>query len=392
MRIMILTAATGGGHLSAASSLEKYILENTTHEVFNVDTLKAIGTFLDKTICDSYHFMAKKLPLLFGQLYKQTNKPNHFASLVPKINSQFSHSLNKAIHLIHPDVIISTHPFATEMVSHLKEKGKVDAKLITVITDYGLHRAWTASHVDGYVVATEDMIEPLTNLDIPKEKIHPFGIPVNSAFFNSSNREETQKELGFSPDIPTVLFMAGSFGVAGIIKLYRALAQSGKKMQMIVITGRNERLYKAFSEEIKNTQNSNCHTHLLYFTQEVYKYMHAADLIITKPGGLTVSEALASNLPLAVFDAIPGQEEDNALFLEKNNMGIRIPKNKSFHQSLSTLLFNKERLAQMRENCRRFDKSNASKQIIELAEKLANVPSAKKEIKKRRFISLKVRK
>ncbi|WP_099204987.1 MGDG synthase family glycosyltransferase [Scatolibacter rhodanostii] len=389
MKIMILTAATGGGHLSAASALEEYIRENTSHEVVTVDALKAIGRFLDKTICDSYLFMAKRVPLLFGQLYKQTNKPNYLSYLAPKINSTFSYSLNKAIHLVDPDVIISTHPFATEMISHLKHLGKISAKLLTVITDYGLHRAWIAEHVDGYIVACEDMIAPLMALGVPENKIHVFGIPVHKAFFNPPSREDTLKELGFSPEIPTVLFMAGSFGVSDIIKMYRSLTSAEKKLQMIVITGRNERLYSAFEEEIESSSENKNRTHLLFFTKEVQKYMNASDLIVTKPGGLTVSEALACNLPLAVFNAIPGQEEDNALFLENNGMGIRIPKDNSFTDVLLSLVRDTGRLNQMRENCRRFDKSDSVPQTVELAE---NLISPKSIPKKHKSISLKVKK
>lgn len=391
MKIMILTAATGGGHISAADALEEYIRADTAHEVVTVDFLKAINWFLDRTVCDSYRFMAKRLPELFGQLYKQTNKPNHFSSLVPTLNSQFSYSLNRAIHAVEPDVILSTHPFATEMVSHLKKTGRVDARLISVITDYGLHRAWTASHVDGYAVACEDMLAPLTALGIPREKIHPFGIPVHKAFFSPPSRAETQAELGFSPDVPTVLLMAGSFGVSGIIKMYRSLAESGQALQLIIITGKNQALYDAFDEEIKTRPSPACRVHLLLFTKEVPKYMNVSDLIITKPGGLTVSEALACNLPLAVFDAIPGQEEDNALFLERHGMGVRIRKEDNLAQLLSNLLREPDKLAAMRENCRGFDKSDAAAEILALAEGLVTSPKTAAERKPHRQITLRVR-
>ena len=123
MKILLLTAATGGGHLRASNAVERYIRDNTGHDVKSVDTLKAVGRFLDKTVCDSYLFMAKKVPALFGRLYKQTNKQNLFSDLVPKLSGMFSNLLLPAIEAYHPDVIITTHPFATEMVSDLKEDG-----------------------------------------------------------------------------------------------------------------------------------------------------------------------------------------------------------------------------------------------------------------------------
>ena len=293
MKIMLLTAATGGGHIRAANAVEAYIRENTSWEVQNVDCLKAVGRLLDKTVCDSYLFMAKKAPMLFGRLYKRTNKENRFSSLVPKLSGLFSNLLYPAIASYEPDVIITTHPFATEMVAALKDDGLVAAPLICIITDYGAHRAYIAESVDSYVVASEDMVPELMDFGVPKEKIHPFGIPVHGEFFDRQDQAQLLKGLDLDPSLPTLLFMAGSFGVSNIIKLYRDLAETQVKMQIIVITGRNQKLFDAFEKEI--AENPGIPTRLLFFTDEVEKYMHAADLLVTKPGGLTVSEALACN-------------------------------------------------------------------------------------------------
>ena len=368
MKIMLLTAATGGGHLRAAAAVEQYIRENTSYEVKTVDTLKAIGRFLDKTVCDSYLFMAKKTPTLFGRLYKQTNKENLFSGLVPKLSGLFSNLLLRTIGEYDPDVVITTHPFAAEMVSDLKEDGLVKAPLICVITDYGVHRAYICDCVDAYVVASDDMVPELTAFGVPKEKIYPFGIPVHGVFFDHVDQDEMLRQLDLDPALPTLLFMAGSFGVSNIIKLYRELEATDVPMQIIVITGRNEKLYEAFEKEIG--QGSRIPTKLVYFTDEVEKYMHAADLLVTKPGGLTVSEALACNLPMAVFDAIPGQEEDNANFLKIHDMGVRLQKDGDFAGQISSLIKEKKKLQEMRENCQHFDKSQSIPNLLALIRQL----------------------
>ncbi len=364
MKILLLTAATGGGHLRAAHAVEQYIRSNTEHQVSTVDALKAVGKFLDKTVCDSYLFMAKKTPALFGRLYKQTNKQNHFSNLVPKLSGLFSRLLLKTIEEQRPDVIITTHPFATEMVSDLKEDGLLHAPLICVITDYGVHRAYVADKVDAYVVASEDMIPELQAFGVAPEKVHPFGIPVHDVFFDSGDREQTLRELNLDPDLPTVLFMAGSFGVSNIIKLYRQLESSDTRMQIIIITGRNKKLYEAFEKEL--AIGTRIPSRLIFFTDEVEKYMQASDLLVTKPGGLTVSEALACGLPMAVFDAIPGQEEDNAQFLATHDMCVRLRKGGDFAWEISSLLQEKGRLQSMRENCRVFDKSQSIPNMLAL--------------------------
>lgn len=364
MKILLLTAATGGGHLRASNAVERYIRDNTGHDVKSVDTLKAVGRFLDKTVCDSYLFMAKKVPALFGRLYKQTNKQNLFSDLVPKLSGMFSNLLLPAIEAYHPDVIITAHPFATEMVSDLKEDGSVTAPLICILTDYGVHRAWIADYVDAYVVASDDMVPELMTFGVPKEKIYPFGIPVHDVFFDREDRSMILRDLNFDPELPTLLFMAGSFGVSNIIKLYRDLTETNVKMQIIVITGRNRKLYEAFEKELAS--GARLPTRLIYFTDEVEKYMHASDLLVTKPGGLTVSEALACNLPLAVFDAIPGQEEDNANFLKTHDMGVRLHKGDDFAEQISSLLMEKQKLQAMRENCEEFDKSQSIPNLLVL--------------------------
>ena len=367
MRILILTCATGGGHLRAAAALEKYIRETTTHEVIQMDFLKSIGKLLDKTICDSYLFMAKKTPSLFGRLYKTTNKDNPLADFVPRTTELLALQLYPRLAEVAPDVIISVHPFATEMISGLKERRRITCPLICLMTDYGVHKAWIAPNVDAYVVACDDMVNDLRRLGIPKEHIYPYGIPVHDVFFDKEDQAKLLTEMDLEPEVPTVLFMAGSMGVSNIVDLYRGLCSSPLDLQIIIITGNNKKLYKLFESEIPNSSKK---TKLIQFTTEVERFMHASDLIITKPGGLTVSEALACNLPLAVFDAIPGQEEDNANFLQTHDMGVRVTK-ENFSAVVSSLIEHKERLRHMRESCRTFDKSRANENIVALAVRLA---------------------
>jgi len=368
MKIMLLTAATGGGHLRAAHAVEQYIRDNTEYEVVTIDALKAVGRFLDKTVCDSYLFMAKRVPAMFGRLYKRTNKQNLFSDLVPKLSGLFSNQLFTTISEHGPDVIITTHPFATEMVADLKKDGLVKAPLICIITDYGAHRAYIADQVDAYVVASEDMLPELKAFGVDEAKVHPFGIPVHDVFFDPKDRVELLRKLNLDPDLPVLLFMAGSFGVSNIIKLYRSLESTDVRMQVIVITGRNKKLYESFEKEL--AVGSRIPTRLVFFTDEVETYMHASDLLVTKPGGLTVSEALACGLPMAVFDAIPGQEEDNANFLATHDMCVRLKKDGDFAGEISSLLREKERLQSMRENCRGFDKSQSIPNMLALIRSL----------------------
>ena len=367
MKVLILSAASGGGHLRAAHSIEKYINENTSgNEVKVIDALKRVNFIVDKTCCDGYIFLAKHMPKFFGLLYRKTNQKTPLFSLMERFTGTISKKLLPVIQEEKPDVIVSTHAFVTEMVSDLKGKGRLGIPLICLMTDYGPHRAWIAQHVDAYVVSNEGMIPSMVKMGAPKEKIFPFGIPVGEVFFNPADKAVLRRKFGLDEDIPTILIMAGSFGVTKIIKIYRGLLKLPNPFQMIVITGKNQKLYDAFQEEIEDSPKK---TVLVYFTNEVENYMHAADLLVTKPGGLTVSEALACNIPLAIFDAIPGQEEDNADFLIANNMAVRLD-SKAAADTIQELLNDGDMLDEMRGSCEEFDKSESNKNILELIESL----------------------
>nr|WP_319489804.1 glycosyltransferase [uncultured Caproiciproducens sp.] len=369
MKILILSAATGGGHLRASHAIEKYIAENSTgNEVAVVDALKSINAVLDKTVCEGYHFLATKTPKVFGQLYRKTNQESLLTNLVTRFSNVFSQKLIPLMEEQKPDVIISTHPFATEMVSHLKSRGIVRAPLICLMTDYGPHRAWIADHVDAYIVSTKDMISEMNAMGVKTEKIYPFGIPVGDVFYSKGDKPALLKRFGMEDDLPTILIMAGSFGVTNIMKIYKNLMQLPAEFQVIVITGRNQKLFEAFTPMIEQSPKK---TKLVFFTDEVENYMHVSDLIITKPGGLTVSEALACNIPLAVFDAIPGQEEDNANFLLSHDMAVKLEKGVDPGETILSLLEDTKKLERMRTSVESFDMSQSGKNIFSLINELS---------------------
>ena len=301
-----------------------------------------------------------------------------------------------------PDVIVTTHPFTTEMISKLKSCGKISKPLICIMTDYAPHRTWINEKVDAYIVANRDMAYPMAKMGVDPEKIYPFGIPVDDSFFSKLDKNKVMEELGFEKNIPTILIMAGSYGLANIEKIYSELREIENKFQVIIITGKNQKLYdrmqrilegKNFSKRqfilsklsnltlkfgkphvfkriIRKKKQYPKKTKIIYFTNEVNKYMSISDLIITKPGGLTVSEALASGLPMALYDAIPGQEEENEEFLVSNNMAIRLNTRESVKEKIEHLLDNPKILNSLKYNCENFDNSHSLENIFNVIKKL----------------------
>ncbi len=370
MNILILSASTGGGHLKASKALESYILENEPNSKIKVvDTLEYINHIVNKLVTKGYIILAKYLNPLYKILYRLTDKPNILTSLVTKLIICLSEKLLPLIQEFKPDVIVTTHPFCTEMTSILKGKNKIKIPIVCIMTDYAPHNTWIKPNVDEYCVACEDMIADMVSRGVKEEKIHAYGIPVYAGFFHQDERDKEVllKELGLSKNKMTVLVMAGSFGVYNIEKIYKEINQIPMDFQIIVLTGNNKRLYNNMKKEIKD---SNKPTKLIKFTNEVHRYMNLSDVLITKPGGLTVSEALASNLPLITFDAIPGQEEANAKFLLDHHMSISIGKGDKCTRAVEELLNDEEKLIKIRENCMKFDKKESTHNLLQLMRKL----------------------
>ena len=370
MNILIFTASTGGGHKRAAAAIEAKIhaLSPETN-VSVIDGMKAIGKFYDKTVCKGYHIMATKTPKVYGKLYRLTDKRNPMTMAVMMSNEIMATKLLEVIDAQQPDIIIICHAFITNMVSYLKGKGKIDAKVISLITDYDSHRTYISPNIDAFVLAEPQMKRKLCEeYGVPESKIYPLGIPTFDRFSVSETKEELCARERLNPAVPTVLMMAGSFGVTGVLDFYEQLAKAGTDLQIIVITGRNIRLFGRLDEKIQELGTSK-NTKLLYFVDNVEDYMHIADLIVTKPGGLTVTESIACHLPMAIYSAFPGQEEDNVTFLLEQNAAVLVDK-KNGAQEILDLLHSPEKLAAMKESCKRLALPNAAEDIFNLAKQL----------------------
>ena len=382
--------------MSAANCVKEYLNENGDSATV-IDTLEYISPLLNKTVVEVYEHLAKKHPTIWKLMYTTTNKKS-LNKIVEIINKTISKKLIPLLAEEKPDLIISTHPFSTEMISHLKKNENLNIPLICIMTDYAPHRTWLSPNVDSYVVANEEMIEPMEEMGVEKNKIHPFGIPVDNDFFNFVNKKEELRNLGLRDDLPTILIMAGNFGLANIGKVFVKLQKVDLDFQIIIITGKNKGLFNDLKQlthgkrlrkrdkilakmHLKNISEKHLKimavkksdefkitkpTKLIYYTNEVDKYMHVSDLIITKPGGLTISEALACNLPMSLFGTIPGQEEENANFLVGKNMAVKLENASGEENIIRNLLLNPEKLNFMKYNCKNFDKSDCLKNIFNL--------------------------
>ncbi len=393
--------------MTAARGLKEYILSQDKDAVVEIaDTIEYISPLLNKAITGGYVYMAKNTPKMYGHVYHSADKKTPINKTMELTTFTLRNKLLPLIEDFAPDVVITTHPFAAEILTALKRKGLTDVPIIEIVTDFEIHAAYINDGVDAYIVSSREMVDQVVERGVERVRVYPYGIPVNTKFLDDIDRETVFREEGLDPDTPTILIMAGSFGVTDILKIYHKIVKSPEDFQVIVITGKNEKLFETFERYLRKITLNNTlieiqeltsrdkkpksvkkskkkkaakPTKLLYFTDEVFKYMHMADLIVTKPGGLTVSESIAAGLPMAVFKAIPGQEEQNASFLESKGMAVRLAKDNTCTTTISRLMRDPEELNKMKQAIKVFSKGNSAAHVYKLMLDLTEKHRKKKE-------------
>lgn len=370
-KILILYAAYGGGHLSAAKSIKEYIEKNFSNVEINlVDCIKYINKSLDKLTTGAYKEMAKKAPWAWKQVYYHSEK-----GALSKISSTTNKLIAKKLfHLFqeyNPDLVISTHPFGTQMTSYLKRKGKVSCKLATILTDFAPHDQWLVGHTYGdyFFVSHDGMKRSLINdFNVEESKIYSTGIPLSSKFSIEFNKDEIYKLFELSPNKKTILFFGGGefgLGKSRTVEILQCLTKHLDIYQIVAISGKNQKMNLAFKEIASSLPDSSS-LKIFDFIDKVPEIMSISDLVVTKPGGLTITESLASSLPILIINPIPGQEEENAEFLEQAGVAIWLRKNDSPEILIRNLLNSQEKLSSMRENTFKLAHKNSTRDICNI--------------------------
>lgn len=310
-KIMISYASYGGGHLSAAKNLKEYIEKNyPDYEVFLFDCMKYINRVIDKVCGSTYSRITTDIPWFWGKIYYHTQEPI-FEKILALSNKLLSYKLGKLLKESRPDIIISTHFFVSHMCAILKQKGKITSKLATVITDFGEdpYNEWTSNHefIDYIFVAHNKIKNKLIEKGINPNKIFDTGIPISDKFLKIYNKTQLLEELGLNEHKKTVLFFGGGelgLGKSKTLNIFECVVKDFSNIQIIAISGKNESLKNHF-EKIVSENHKTENVKILGFTDKVAELMSVSDFVITKPGGLTSTEALVSNLPVIAINPIP---------------------------------------------------------------------------------------
>ena len=369
MKVLIFYASYGGGHLNAAKSIENCIKTNYKDmDVEMIDCMKYVNKTIEKVTTAAYREMAKKAPWAWGRIYSDAQK-GPLAHITTRSNKIMAIKLLKLLREKKPDLIISTHPFGSQMCSYLKRKNKINSKIATIMTDFAPHDQWLVGHeyTDYFFVAHNKMKDYLINKGISESKVFDTGIPISENFQKQYNKKEIFDKYNLDESKFTILFFGGGefgLGKTRTVQIFNNFVEETKNnnIQIIAISGKNPKMKSAF-EEVVNSNNAGINVKIIEFSNEVPKLMAIANLVVTKPGGLTTSESLASHLPMVVINPIPGQEEENAEFLESKNIAVWIKKSDDSKEIIESLLNNKEKISIMKENTKILARPNSTRDI-----------------------------
>ena len=376
-RILILTASVGSGHNRAAEAVELAIRDICpAATVRNVDVLDLTNAAFRRFYGRTYFDVVATAPHLVGYLYDRLDQPlGKFEKVVDKVRYGFQslnlRSFNQLLVGEKWDLAINTHFLPAEVIGAFRQAGRTDFPQATVTTDFDTHRLWHNPPCEHYFTATEEGRANLAAWGIDPIRITATGIPVHPLFSRPRDARESKRRLDLCEDRPVVLQLAGGLGVGPIEKLHRQILDADLPLQIVVVSGRNT----AAREKLNAIPCPDRHHRvILGYTDRMDELMAAADVIVSKPGGLTTSEALCRGAAMIIVDPIPGQETRNSDFLLENGAAVKVNNIASLRHKLTTLLSEPGRLESLRSAARLLARPRAAYDVAERALDLIHPP------------------
>lgn len=371
-KVVIFTGSTGGGHNQAAKSLSSKF-ESYGYDVRVVDILKITNKVLEKLFADGYEILSCNLPVIYRGLYNYSDRQTINVKLTKYIYRIFKRKIYKLIREINPDLIVGTHPFIVNIISNLKQRKRLYVPFISVVTDFKAHTTYFNKYVDAYITGSTYTNSGMIERGIPEEKLYSYGIPIRQEFL----LHEDNCDIKTSNDF-TVLLMGGSMGIKAIEKVLRGLVNCKSTLKIIVVCGNNKSLMNRIQSEYKWNSNISVYG----FTDKIPKLMENADVLISKPGGLTVTEALVKRLPILIPYMLPGQEEDNAEFLLNSGIALVVNDIDEIDIVVDRLVNEPEILKDMKSKIEEIAHNYSVDNIVKLGEELINKYRIKYSLRK----------
>lgn len=379
-RILIMSASVGTGHLRAAEAVQLALGQLAPRAyVQSADVMTMATAPFRRCYADMYLDLVRLAPQFIGYVYNLMDRPGpsrhpylcRLRVFLEKLNLRPFVDLLKS----QPwDLIINTFFLPAEVVASLKAAGEVSAPQVMVTTDFETHRNWAAPGCERYFTATEEAALYLQSFGIPRSLASATGIPIHPIFSMVKERAACLARQGLVGDRPVVLLLAGGDGAVPIQEPYMALLEVDVPLEIVVVTGHNALAKEQLGALPPPARHR---VKVLGFTRQMDELLAAADLVVTKPGGLTVSEVLARGAGLVIVNPIPGQEERNSDYLLENGAAIKVNHLPTLAHKVTTLLRDPDRLTEMRRNARRLARPRAAFDVAEQSLALLRQPCSR---------------
>lgn len=366
-RILLFYISKYSGHYQAAKAVEEALINSAAPvDVEKINALDYTNPILGRILNRAYLHIIKRRPEIWGNMYDNPSvlKNTKFArETLHRFNMT---KMKRLIEKKRPDIVLCTQAFPCGMVADYKKSTGSQLKLIGILTDRAAHSYWLFDDIDYYVVPDEDTASVMKAKGVPGNKVKVFGIPVSPSFKAARDKRAVMKELGFSEKYPTVLIMGGSQGLGAIEEAVKTLmGDETHNYQLIVVTGRNKKLYSRLTALARSKNGKN--VRVLYFVENISDLMEASDIIITKAGGMTTSEALVKKLPMIIVDPIPGHERMNTDYLVRKGAAVEISDYGQIHNTINRVFDTEGMLDRMRADAVALSKPDSAEDIARLA-------------------------
>lgn len=346
VKILVTHLPIGGGHARAAAAAMKSLERLAPRaEIADLDIAKVATPLFNAIYHGAYLGLVKSLPRVWGALYGAGWRAQRGSAMPEWLKPRCVGRLAAVVAALEPDVILATAAPAAALVSHLKDTGVTNARLAALITDYHAHPTHVSRGIDRWLVADKRVAAGLRKLGADRKRIDITGIPVEPEFGTGIDRDRARRRLGLPQESPVVLVMSGALGSGHMVRMVRELMLIAPTPQLVVVAGKNRELEEKL-HQLK--ARSAFPLEVFGYTSLVPELMAAADVLVTKPGGVSTTEALVRGLPMVFVDAIHGAESRNKTFFVRAGCALAADREEDLGRIVSTLLRHPEKRAEMR--------------------------------------------
>jgi processive 1,2-diacylglycerol beta-glucosyltransferase len=326
-----------------------------------VDSYRYAASLFSKVVSDGYIGMVRTIPQLYGFIYNRAERATEAGGFRVWASEFTARNIRGLMQRLKPSVVVCTHAFPCGVMSAYKRLYDPSVPVMGIVTDFVVHPFWIYRNIDAYAVATPEIRAALIGRGIDPQRIDIDGIPVDPRFGELPvDRGALRETLGLPRDAEVALVMGGGLGLGPVAATVRALARATKPVMPVVIVGKNRRLELRVAEEARRV---GADVRVLGFVENVFDWMHAADVLVTKPGGLSTSEALAAALPIVLLRPLPGQEERNLRYLVSRGAALRTTHGEELVQVVDDVLHDERVASRLRAGARNLAHPDAAERV-----------------------------